>query len=103
MSKYNFDTWLNSQIDLDLTEIINNGFDASSDAELIARGFRQEEQGISREECGKFSIRVKTFMTLLKFGQKSLHVLECDWESFKPFCLRLVEKNQMDKEILGLF
>ena len=60
MSKYNFDTWLNSQKCLDLSEIMANGFDVISDAELIANGFRKEEQGFSKEECEIFSIRVKS-------------------------------------------
>ena len=103
MSKYNFDTWLNSQKCLDLSEIMVNGFDVISDAELIANGFRKEEQGFSKEECEIFSIRVKTLMTLLKYKVKDVRVSESDWQLFKVFCKELVDKKQMDKEILDQF
>jgi len=103
MLKYNFDFWLNSQLGLSLQEMIENGFDIISDAELIAVGFRPEEEDFSKEECGKFAIRIKTFMTLLKFGLKDVRVSEPDWQSFKPFCDALVDNKQMDKAILDKF
>lgn len=103
MSKYDFDTWLNSQLGLNLTDIIANGFDVASDAELIAGGFRPEEEGISKKECAEFAIRVKTFMTLIKFGHKDIRVLESDWQSFKLFCEVMVKNKQIDKLILDQF
>ena len=103
MSKYNFEAWLNSQSGLDLPEMIANGFGVAADAELIASGYRPEEEGISKEECAKFAIRVKTFMTLLKSGHKDVRTTEADWQSFRPLCEALVKKKQMDQAILAKF
>ena len=101
--KYNFDSWLNSQIDFDVTEIIANGFDVISDAELVVNGYRQKEEDFSMEEYVKFSIRAKTFMTLLKHRVKDVRVSESDWKLFKVFCEELVAKKKVDKAILDQF
>ena len=103
MSKYDFDTWFKSQLDYDLSEILVNGFDVVSDAELISSGFRPVELGFSKVECLEFAIRVKSLMTLLKFGLKDKRTLKSDWETFKPLCEILVNKKQMNEIILSLF
>ena len=103
MLKDNFNTWLSSQQGLDLAEMIANGIDVASDAELIFNGLRPEKEGLNRDDCAEFSIRVKTFVTLLQYGLKDIRVWEDDWKSFKPFCEVLIKKNQMDKAILSQF
>jgi hypothetical protein len=103
MLKDNFNTWLNSQQGLDLPEMVANGIDVASDAELIANGLRPENEGSHREDCAEFAIRVKTFITLLQYGLRDIRVLEDDWKSFKPICEVLIKKKQMDKTILDQF
>ena len=103
MLKDDFNKWLNRQEGLDLEEMISNGIDVASDAELIAIGLRPEKEGFLREDCAEFAIRVKTFVTLIQYGLKDIRVLEDDWKSFKPFCEALVKKKKMDKAILNKF
>ena len=101
--EYDFDEWLQSQEGLDLPLIISNGFDAASDAELIANGLRAEVPDYTKAQCRDFATRTKTLMTLLKWQQKDPRVTEIDWHSFRPICDALVKKEQLETTVLDLF
>ena len=87
--EYDFDEWLQSQEGLDLPTIISNGFDAASDAELIANGLRAEVPDYTKDQCRDFA--------------KDPRVTEIDWHTFRPICDALVKKEQLEATVLDLF
>jgi len=103
LSEHDFHAWLQSQIGLDSSQITTNGLAAAADAELVAKGLRKEKPGVSKSQSAEFAKRVKHFLVFIGWSVKPDGVTDSDWQAYRPFCQALVEKQQMDKDVLDLF
>ncbi len=103
MSDYDFNTWLQQQAGRDPSDIIDKEFKTVADAELRAKGLRPPIEGVTTEQFNHFATRIKNFLTLLKWHQRSPGIPEPDWQVFKPYCEDYVKKGQLDEKVLKLF
>jgi hypothetical protein len=101
--EHNFIYWLESQKGNDFEQIRTNGLDVASDAELIVSGYREEKDGVSKEQSSEFAKQVKQFLVFIEWHARPDGVLNENWTAYFPICQELVEKGQMRKEALQLF
>ncbi|NQV83264.1 MAG: hypothetical protein HQ494_05535 [Rhodospirillales bacterium] len=103
MSGYDFHGWLESQITFDCSQIVDNGLQVAANYELIAKGYKPVEPGISKSESLEYAERVKQFLVFLQYCVKPNGVTDEDWQAYRPICQVLVDRQQMKNEALDLF
>ena len=103
MSGYDFHGWLESQIAFDSAQIVDNGLKFAAPTELIVNGLRRGEPGVSRSDHFLHAERVKQFLVFLQYFVKPNGVTEEDWQAYRPICQALVDRQQMQTEVLNLF